>query len=90
MSITTHLVRAAIVATIVAAGASGADAQTVNSYCIAGGGGLMARCGFATFDQCRNASTPYGICVASERLPDATWTAQARMNAGAVAKKPKR
>ncbi len=58
-----------------------ASAQTypthpAQSYCLVGGGGLMNRCGFATFEQCKEYSANYGVCNESSRPADSYWIDQ--------------
>jgi hypothetical protein len=58
------------------AGAQTFPAHPAQSYCLMGGGGLMNRCGFATFEQCKEYSANYGICNESPRAADRYWVDQ--------------
>jgi hypothetical protein len=63
------------------AGSTMAGAQTfpthpAQSYCLVGGGGLMNRCGFATFEQCKEFSANFGVCNESPRAADQYWIDQ--------------
>jgi hypothetical protein len=51
-------------------------ASPAQSYCLTGGGGLMNRCGFATFEQYKEYSANYGVCNESPRAPDRYWIDQ--------------
>jgi hypothetical protein len=69
----------ALLATL--AGATTAGAQTfpahpAQSYCLISAGGMMNRCGFATFEQCKEYSANYGICNESLRAADRYWIDQ--------------
>ena len=63
-------------ATLACSTTAGAQPYPAQSFCIAGGGGLMNRCGFATFEQCKENSANYGICVESARPADRYWIEQ--------------
>jgi hypothetical protein len=58
------------------AGAQTFPVHPAQSYCLVGGGGLMNRCGFATFEQCKEYSANFGVCNESSRAADQYWIDQ--------------
>ena len=80
-------IRSKIIVGLVLAGASGlsipaptaAQAQGAQSYCLMGGGGVIGRCGFATFEQCREAGAGFGICNPSAAPPAGISSSNARV-----------
>jgi hypothetical protein len=66
----------AMLATSSVAGAQTFPTHPAQSFCLVGGGGLMNRCGFATFEQCREYSANFGVCNESPRAADQYWIDQ--------------
>jgi hypothetical protein len=72
----TGLTFLAAIACATTAGAQTFPTQPAQSYCLVGGGGLMNRCGFATFEQCKEYSANFGVCNESPRAADQYWIDQ--------------
>ena len=58
------------------AGAQTYPAHPAQSFCLMGAAGVMNRCGFATFEQCKEYSANFGICNESPRAADRYWIDQ--------------